>query len=147
MNGICARNLERVKGSDSDRPWSSPSLRSGRFAVQIRSRRICEPSLTASEYGRWFDTLERVKGIEPSFSAWEADVLPLNYTRKSLDSRQILPFPIVRRLNGFLRFILRVAVGRMTVSVVHLVFSLLWPWHSCRDVRHRDRRVVASLLS
>ncbi len=27
--------------------------------------------------------LERVKGIEPSSSAWEADVLPLNYTRKS----------------------------------------------------------------
>ena len=25
--------------------------------------------------------VERVKGIEPSFSAWEADVLPLNYTR------------------------------------------------------------------
>src|SRR3954447_17778630 len=25
--------------------------------------------------------LERVKGIEPSLSAWEADVLPLNYTR------------------------------------------------------------------
>ena len=27
--------------------------------------------------------LERVKGIEPSYSAWEADVLPLNYTRFS----------------------------------------------------------------
>jgi site-specific DNA recombinase len=26
--------------------------------------------------------LERVKGIEPSLSAWEADVLPLNYTRE-----------------------------------------------------------------
>ena len=26
--------------------------------------------------------LERVKGIEPSLSAWEAEVLPLNYTRK-----------------------------------------------------------------
>lgn len=26
---------------------------------------------------------ERVMGIEPTFSAWEADVLPLNYTRKS----------------------------------------------------------------
>lgn len=26
-------------------------------------------------------TLERVKGIEPSQSAWKADVLPLNYTR------------------------------------------------------------------
>ena len=25
--------------------------------------------------------LERVKGIEPSRSAWKADVLPLNYTR------------------------------------------------------------------
>ena len=25
---------------------------------------------------------ERVKGIEPSYSAWEADVLPLNYTRR-----------------------------------------------------------------
>jgi hypothetical protein len=27
--------------------------------------------------------MERVKGIEPSQSAWKADVLPLNYTRKS----------------------------------------------------------------
>lgn len=26
---------------------------------------------------------ERVMGIEPTFSAWEADVLPLNYTRKN----------------------------------------------------------------
>lgn len=25
--------------------------------------------------------LERVKGIEPSYAAWEATVLPLNYTR------------------------------------------------------------------
>jgi hypothetical protein len=25
--------------------------------------------------------LERVKGIEPSRSAWKAEVLPLNYTR------------------------------------------------------------------
>jgi hypothetical protein len=28
-------------------------------------------------------TLERVRGIEPPLSAWEADVLPLNYTRTS----------------------------------------------------------------
>jgi hypothetical protein len=26
-------------------------------------------------------SLERVKGIEPSYAAWEAAVLPLNYTR------------------------------------------------------------------
>jgi hypothetical protein len=25
--------------------------------------------------------MERVKGIEPSYFAWEANVLPLNYTR------------------------------------------------------------------
>jgi hypothetical protein len=30
---------------------------------------------------RTFDR-ERVTGIEPAFSAWEADVLPLNYTRE-----------------------------------------------------------------
>ena len=27
--------------------------------------------------------MERVTGIEPAFSAWEADVLPLNYTRQN----------------------------------------------------------------
>jgi hypothetical protein len=31
--------------------------------------------------------VERVKGIEPSYAAWEAAVLPLNYTRV------FLPFP------------------------------------------------------
>jgi hypothetical protein len=31
--------------------------------------------------------LERVAGIEPAQSAWKADVLPLNYTRKSLQSQ------------------------------------------------------------
>ena len=28
--------------------------------------------------------LERIKGVEPSCSAWEADVLPMNYIRKSV---------------------------------------------------------------
>ena len=32
--------------------------------------------------------LERVMGIEPTLSAWEAEVLPLNYTRNAnLDTR------------------------------------------------------------
>jgi hypothetical protein len=31
--------------------------------------------------------LERVVGIEPTLSAWEAEVLPLNYTRVPQDSR------------------------------------------------------------
>jgi hypothetical protein len=29
--------------------------------------------------------VERVKGIEPSYAAWEAAVLPLNYTRAKRD--------------------------------------------------------------
>ena len=36
-------------------------------------------------YGRTVG-LERVKGIEPSYAAWEAAVLPLNYTRVAGDS-------------------------------------------------------------
>src|SRR5687768_4736214 len=30
--------------------------------------------------------MERVKGIEPSYEAWEAAVLPLNYTRTGANS-------------------------------------------------------------
>ncbi len=32
----------------------------------------------------YLERLERVKGIEPSFQAWEAHVLPLNHTRRQL---------------------------------------------------------------
>ena len=32
----------------------------------------------------WDFSVERVTGIEPALSAWEADVLPLNYTRAHL---------------------------------------------------------------
>ena len=35
----------------------------------------------------WTFTVERVTGIEPALSAWEADVLPLNYTREDRTSR------------------------------------------------------------
>jgi hypothetical protein len=31
--------------------------------------------------------VERVMGIEPTLVAWEATVLPLNYTRKLADSQ------------------------------------------------------------
>jgi hypothetical protein len=35
----------------------------------------------ACDLARFYDENERVKGIEPSCAAWEAAVLPLNYTR------------------------------------------------------------------
>ncbi len=36
------------------------------------------------------DAVERVKGIEPSYEAWEAAVLPLNYTRTAAHYRRVL---------------------------------------------------------
>ena len=44
--------------------------------------------------------VERVTGIEPAFSAWEADVLPLNYTR-NLD--QIIGLGDIALVGGHLR--------------------------------------------
>ena len=41
----------------------------------------------AEQGARHEGSMERVKGIEPSYAAWEAAVLPLNYTR-----RHSLPF-------------------------------------------------------
>jgi hypothetical protein len=43
-----------------------------------------DPVRLNSATSRW----ERVTGIEPALSAWEADVLPLNYTR---ERRQTAP--------------------------------------------------------
>ncbi len=47
--------------------------------------------------------VERAKGIEPSSSAWEAEVLPLNYARKSafvqeVDSVSVTAAQLSRRL-------------------------------------------------
>src|SRR3978361_553594 len=52
---------------------------------------------------RW--CMERAKGIEPSYAAWEAAVLPLNYAR---DERTLpgeapsgkVPVALLRRLEG-----------------------------------------------
>jgi hypothetical protein len=33
-------------------------------------------------------SVERATGIEPAFSAWEADVLPLNYARTGHNANQ-----------------------------------------------------------
>jgi hypothetical protein len=44
--------------------------------------------------------LERVKGIEPSYAAWEAAVLPLNYTRADESLRDQAPLPGKDRTAG-----------------------------------------------
>jgi hypothetical protein len=46
----------------------------------MRKHRVTPGLPLAGGYARK-KVLERVKGIEPSYAAWEAAVLPLNYTR------------------------------------------------------------------
>ena len=59
---------------------------------------------------------ERVTGIEPAFSAWEADVLPLNYTRAETGSYR---WPRTVRISE--------------LSQGH---QMMWSWHeSSRDGR------------
>ena len=53
----------------------SPGVPKG---IRTPDRRLRRPLLYPAEL--WVQ-MERVKGIEPSQSAWKADVLPLNYTR------------------------------------------------------------------
>ena len=46
----------------------------------IASRSALAPGILASS-AKGLKELERAKGIEPSYEAWEASVLPLNYAR------------------------------------------------------------------
>jgi hypothetical protein len=48
-----------------------------------KNRRIASWAPVAGT--RALHAVERVKGIEPSYAAWEAAVLPLNYTRMAVD--------------------------------------------------------------
>ena len=54
-SGLIELTKNRLKSVGSSREWSSGDLK-----------------------------LERAKGIEPSYRAWEALVLPLNYARKGV---------------------------------------------------------------
>ena len=38
-----------------------------------------------------FAYFKRVMGIEPTYLAWKASVLPLNYTRKSMCENRLVP--------------------------------------------------------
>ena len=53
----------------------------GSCSIQLSYWRIRISTLKCVAQSRFF--LERVMGIEPTCSAWKADILPLNYTRGS----------------------------------------------------------------
>ena len=54
--------------------------------VQPWSRRVAKRSERVHVRTKLLSLLERVKGIEPSYSAWKAAALPLSYTRADADS-------------------------------------------------------------
>ncbi len=74
--------------SPGSRPYSYEHFSSG-WAVTAAGdhgwggHRHIPPHVSADEIFEFKEDgrVERVKGIEPSYAAWEAAVLPLNYTR------------------------------------------------------------------
>ena len=77
----CARRRRWRDSSENHAFRSKPPARvagrpSRRFYMPSQERQPCEARL------------ERVMGIEPTLVAWEATVLPLNYTRARTDSMQ-----------------------------------------------------------
>jgi hypothetical protein len=62
----------------------TPSAGTGQICRAIHARWISRESKSAAQesYPDKRFRVERVTRIELAFSAWEADVLPLNYTRE-----------------------------------------------------------------
>src|SRR4249920_223509 len=70
---------ESVRSSPGDRA-PSPLRWAGSKTPSVGGRVLGQPPAKAANQPVMCD-VERVKGIEPSYEAWEAAVLPLNYTR------------------------------------------------------------------
>ena len=72
------RRPNREEGSEGKFLREREDFARKRKGDQIRTE---VPERKAKKRTRKCSCLERVKGIEPSWPAWEAEVLPLNYTR------------------------------------------------------------------
>ena len=74
--------VEQANDDDDGQPVGSrPSANGPLMARTVGyGPRLVRPGLGGSPL-TWGFAPERVTGIEPALSAWEADVLPLNYTR------------------------------------------------------------------
>lgn len=89
----------------------------------------------------FFVGVERMTGIEPAYSAWEADVLPLNYIRIYLILAHIRRvFKRVRRNFALImkKFLIKIfdyfrvhtmlfyyVIGKMNILCIFFVFSLI----------------------
>src|SRR5262247_2507038 len=73
------------------------SYATGRYATggaDRPSRRACGIGGTFRGPALVLERLERVKGIEPSSSAWKAVALPLSYTRVARPQERSRPLPL-----------------------------------------------------
>ena len=90
-------------------------------------------------------TLERVAGIEPAYSAWKADVLPLNYTR--CVTRSLYPSGGGGGLFGATPLTLRVAAKRRSERLSPLCRTA-WlkptPRHNMYSLHHLPRKTQLS---
>ena len=71
--------------------------------------------------------LERVKGIEPSRSAWKAEVLPLNYTRNTsrlCGMYYTTFFPLFKPENKKIRFFSPVRLAKVNATGRQEVIAL-----------------------
>ena len=65
-------------------PTITTRILAQRLKTKPRSTADAFPGTFAIAAKRLISWLERVKGIEPSYSAWKAAALPLSYTRTAL---------------------------------------------------------------
>ena len=89
--------------------WRYPNINGAPLEIRPPGTWLRRPLLYPTEL-KAQNLMERVKGIEPSLKAWEASVLPLNYTRVNMPTRSpslragVTPYIHVLRPAGQPRF-------------------------------------------
>lgn len=77
--------------------------------------------------------MERVKGIEPSSQAWEARILPMNYTRTALLTKNTIPYFIKKSkaITNFVFFFMPFVIFRTPYGCVFIC----WDFRIARKMR------------
>lgn len=85
----CKANITRREANKHEKSKAKPCRILFYFSLLLITSKATKVSLVKSEEVKVkvpktcaFGTLEQVAGIEPVQSAWEAEILPLNYTCK-----------------------------------------------------------------
>jgi hypothetical protein len=128
---VCGLNSERC-------PWIVFSLtvqpeNGPRFCLVARFTRFERSAQRDRALRR---KLERVKGIEPSYAAWEAAVLPLNYTR-DISAAVALPIALLpgNHVVGNRRAFLELLVAVVAHGVVLPMLNEPQPTRGCCGAR------------